>query len=357
MKALVFEQYGKAANVLHLKDIPEPEPKDGQVKVRMLLSPVNPSDIYNTIEGTYRNAVGRTIWNHGRSESDFSIDPDGERLIPQLPHIPGLEGVGIVVSAGKGLRGKFLVGKRVVVVGGAKGNWQEFNVVDDKQAIPVNSSLTGEQAATSFVNPVTAYIMIREILNCRNGEYLIQSAANSELGKMVIRLGKEFGFKTINLIRKESQKGHLKSLGADHVIDISSEDLKAKVHEITNGKGLKYALDPVGGELGSNMIQCLGLGGRMLVYGTLSSQPLTFSARDLMTPLANIEGFFLTNWMADKSLIKKLSVIRKVGKLVKSGVLGTEQGPVFDLEDYRQALDAVIEPGNKGKVLLRMNAK
>lgn len=357
MKALVFEQYGKAADVLHLKDIPEPEPLDGQVKVRMLLSPVNPSDIYNTIEGTYRNAVGRTLWNHGRSESEFSIDPYGERLIPQLPHIPGLEGVGVVVAAGKGLRGKFLLGKRVVVVGGVKGNWQEFNVVDDKQAIPVNSSLSDEQAATSFVNPVTAYIMIREILKCQNGEYLIQSAANSELGKMVIRLGKEFGFKTINLIRNESQKGHLKGLGADHVIDISSEDLKAKVHEITNGKGVKYALDPVGGELGSNMIQCLGLGGRMLVYGTLSSQPLSFSARDLMTPLARIEGFFLTNWMADKSLIKKLSVIRKVGKLVKSGVLGTEQGPVFHLEDYRQALEAVIEPGNKGKVLLRMNSE
>ena len=355
MKALVFEKYGKAGNVLQLKDIPEPELGNGQVKVRMLLSPVNPSDIFNTIEGTYRNAVGRTIWNHGRPEHEFSVDPEGERMIPQLPHIPGLEGVGIVVEAGKGLRAKFLLGKRVAVVGAAKGNWQEYNVVEDKQALPISSSLSDEQAASSFVNPVTAYLMVKEVLKCREGEYLIQSAANSELGKMVTRLGKEFGFKTINLVRNKDQAPHLKSLGANEVIDISSEDLKARVHQITDGMGVKYALDPVGGELGSSMLQCLGVGGKMVVYGTLSSQPLSFSARDLMTPLASIEGFFLTNWMADKSLFKKLSVIRKVGKLVQKGVLGTETGQVFNIEDFQQAIEAVNQPGNKGKVLLRMN--
>lgn len=95
----------------------------------------------------------------------------------------------------------------------------------------------------------------------------------------------------------------------------------------------------------------------MVVYGTLSSQPLSFSARDLMTPLASIEGFFLTNWMADKSLLKKLSVISKVGKLVHKGVLSTETGQIFEIEDFHQAMAAVNQPGNKGKVLLRMNER
>ena len=81
MKALVFEQYGKAEQVLKLTDLPEPEVSEGEVKVKMLMSPVNPSDIYNTIEGTYRTAVGRAIWNRSREERNFSIDPAGERQI------------------------------------------------------------------------------------------------------------------------------------------------------------------------------------------------------------------------------------------------------------------------------------
>src|SRR5688572_25840721 len=102
MKALVFDQYGKAEQVLVLKDLPEPEPAAGEVKVKMLYSPVNPSDILNTIEGTYRDAIGKTIWNYGKPESEYSIDPDGVRKFPSLPRVPGLEGVGVVVKAGKG---------------------------------------------------------------------------------------------------------------------------------------------------------------------------------------------------------------------------------------------------------------
>jgi len=93
----------------------------------------------------------------------------------------------------------------------------------------------------------------------------------------------------------------------------------------------------------------------MLVYGTLSGEPMHFSSRNLMTPLTKIEGFFLTNWMDGKSLFKKMGIIRKVDKLIQQNILSSKIGPVYDIDDYKDALKAVNEAGNKGKVLLRLN--
>jgi NADPH:quinone reductase-like Zn-dependent oxidoreductase len=350
----MFDQYGKAEDVLSLRDVPEPSPGPGEVKVKMLYSPINPSDLTNTIEGAYRKAVGKTIWNHGKAESELTVDPDGARPLPSPPLVPGLEGVGEVVEAGAGLYPRMLVGKRVAVVGSKLGNWQEYTITDAKQALPVRKGVSDEQAAVSFVNPVTAYVMVKEVLGCGPGDLVLQSAGNSELGKMVARLGKHFGFQTASIVRDGAQAAKLREGGADHVIDISSEDLRDRVCVITGGKGVQHALDPVGGELASDLMQCLGLGGTLVVYGTLTTEPLNFSSRDLMTPLSSVRGFFLGNWMASRTLLQKLAVTRKVGKLLEAGVLQSEIREVFPLEEYTRALATVREPGNRGKVLLRL---
>ncbi len=355
MKALIFEQYGKAENVLQLKEIPEPEPGPGEVKVKMLMSPINPSDLYNTIEGTYKNAISKAIWNYGKPEDQLSIDPGGERKIPALPHIPGLEGVGVVVKVGSGFYPKYLMNKRVAVVGAKKGNWQQYNVVDAKQALPIGKGISDEQAAVSFVNPVTAYAMICEVLKCKQGDIVLQSAGNSEVGKMIIRMGKKFGYQTISIVRNKEQISGLKAIGANHVIDSSAQNIREEVFRITKGMGVKYALDPIAGSLASEMVQCLGLHGKLLVYGTLSSEPLSFSSRDLMTPLASIQGFFLTNWIGSQKILKKLSVTCKVAGLIKSGELQSRIHKVFPIDDFQSAIAEVNKKGNQGKILLKLN--
>jgi NADPH:quinone reductase-like Zn-dependent oxidoreductase len=352
VKALVFERYGKAEEVLRLEEVPEPEAGPGEVKVRMLYSPVNPSDLVNTIEGTYRDAIGKAIWNWGKPEAAWTVDPAGLRPLVGPPQVPGLEGVGVVVAAGRGWYPRLLLGKRVAVVGARRGNWQEYNVVDARQALPVRAGIDDQQAAVSFVNPVTAYLLVREVLGLRQGDVVLQSAGNSEVGKMVIRLGKRLGFETISLVRDGAQAGPLRALGADHVIDLGTEDLVERVHAITRGAGVRHALDPIAGSLGSAMVGCLGAQGRLVVYGTLSGEPLSFSARDLMTPLASVEGFFLTNWMARQPLLKKLATTRRAAALVASGELRSDIRAVYPLAEFGAALEAVRQPGNQGKVLL-----
>ena len=325
--------FGEPAEVLRVEELETPVPEPGQVRVRMLASPVNPSDVM-TIRGTY-----------------------GRR--PSLPFTPGYEGVGVVEESGGGLLGALRRNKRVVVLNPITGNWAEQAVVPARQVVPVPDSLSVQQAATFFINPVTAYVMVQRVLQIPSGGWLLQTAAGSQLGRMVIRLGRRLGFKTINIVRRDEQIEELVQLGGDHVLSFRvdeqpGEELLQVVDDITGGGGVSAAIDPVGGPLGSAVLGCLGRGGRMLCYGTLDERPLEFSPRELMTREASVEGFWLGPWLASQGLLAKLRLIKTVAGLVTAGVLDSEIGETFSLERVVDAVTASETPGRGGKVLLEM---
>ncbi len=328
MRAIVFDRFGEPAEVLSLRDIPAPQPGPGQVRVRMLAAPINPSDLM-VIRGTYGK-------------------------LPTLPATPGFEGVGMVDAAGSGLLGKLRMGKRVVALTSNAGSWGEYAIVSAKQVIPVSPKVPLEQAAMFFVNPAAAYIMTRRILNVPAGEALLQTAAGSALGRMVIRLGKKFGFRTINVVRRREQVAELKSLGADIVIAEADGDIAEQVLKATNGAGARFAIDPVGGATGTAVLRSLALGGRMLMFGTLSGEPITISPRELMTRDVTLAGFWLGNWMARQSILGKLKLIKTISGLILEGVLVSDVGESFPLERIADAVRAAEQPGRGGKTLLRI---
>ena len=327
MQAVRLHSHGEPAQVLRVEDVPEPTADGSQVRVRMLASPVNPSDLM-MVRGVYAR-------------------------LPQLPAVPGFEGVG-VVEGGGGLYGKYLQGKRVAVLASEVGKWQQFVAAPARQCVPLSDDLSLEQAAMFFVNPATAYVMTRQVLAPPAGAWLLQTAANSALGRMVVRLGREYGFRTINVVRRSEQVAGLKELGADEVIATDREDLAAQIDRITEGRGVRFALDPVGGELGSTVAGHLAEGGRLLVYGTLSGEPLSLSPRELMTPGAAVEGFWLARHMEALGLVGKLKLVRKVSALIRSGVLTAEVAQTFPLSQVQEAVQASEAPGKDGKILLKI---
>ncbi len=330
MKAVVCEKWGDPAEVLQVVDLPTPEPGRGQVRVRMLVSPINPSDLL-MVRGTY-----------GRQ--------------PPLPCVPGFEGVG-VVEAGSGLLARLRMNKRVAVPNGAGGDWAEQVVVPARQVWPVPRGLTDEQAATFFVNPASALVMTRYVLAVPPGAWLIQTAAGSALGRMVIRLGKRIGFRTINVVRRREQAEELKREGADAVVATGEESLAERVRALTGGEGVRFAIDAVGGATGSEVVGVLGPGGRMLLYGTLSGEPLTLDPRTLMTGQKRVEGFWMSEWVRQQSRVTMGLLFTRLGKLIQSGVLATEVGATFPLNDVRAAVRQAELPGRQGKVLLRIGSR
>lgn len=331
MKAVRFNSLGEPGDVLTVEEVPDPTPRPGEVRVRMLASPINPADL-SFIRGTF-----------------------GKQ--PRLPATPGFEGVGIV-EGGNGLLAKFLKGKRVSVLNRERGNWSELTVVPARQAIPISESIPVEQAACFFVNPASAYVMTCDVLRIPQGAWLLQTAAASSLGQMIVRLGRERGFKTLCVVRREEQAVRLRELGADEVVVFADAQepnvLESAVRSIVPD-GVGYAIDPVGGATGSAVVNCLGLGGRLLVYGTLAKQPLAFSSRTLMTKAASVEGFWLSHHMQSLRLPGKLKLVRRIAKLVQSGVLQTTVQETYALDDVKDAIDAADKSGRTGKIVLRMN--
>src|SRR5439155_18823013 len=115
-----------------------------------------------------------------------------------------------------------------------------------------------------------------------------------------------------------------------------------------------YAIDAVGGATGSAVARALAPEGRMLVYGTLANEPLGIDPRLLIAGHKTIEGFWLSEWARQQRVLTMLRLFRQIKKLLAQGVLDTEVGQAFPLDDIQSAVRAAAIPGRQGKVLLRI---
>jgi NADPH:quinone reductase-like Zn-dependent oxidoreductase len=331
MRAVVFDRFGEPGEVLQVREVPTPEPGAGQVRVRMIASPINPSDMMS-VRGQYGKP-------------------------PNLPWTPGFEGVGVIDKTGPGffkvIRG-LRPGRRVAVLSTAGGNWGEYVVIPARQAVPVSEGIADNQAASFFVNPATVVVMVRDVLRVPRGAWLMQSAAGSTLGRMILRLARHDGFRTINLVRRREQVDEMKRLGADEVICTSDESVEERVNTITGGKGVLFAIDAVGGTTGSAMVRSLGECGHMLVYGTLSNEPLSVDPRQLIMATRRVEGFWLSIWSRRQRPLRMLRLFRDLNRLIKEGVLASDLGASFPLDQIQAAAKQAEVVGRQGKVLLTM---
>jgi NADPH:quinone reductase len=328
VKRVVFDRFGPPAEVLRVQDdVPAPQPDRGEVMVRMLASPVNPSDLMY-VAGKYG-------------------------LKPALPATPGFEGVGVVEGTGGGILGWLRKGKRVAVISDRVGNWAEYTVTKARQVVPVPDDLSDEQAASFFVNPATAVAMTQYVLRINRGAWLLQSAAGGELGKMVIRLGHKLVFRTINVVRRREQVEELKKLGADHVIVESDGPIPEQVRRLVPD-GVRYAIDPVGGDTGSQVIASLAHGGRCLLYGSLSDEPVSVHPRYFIGNDLRVEGFWLGAWAKRQGVLTMLKLFRRVRALMRAGVLQTQFAATYPIEQVAKAVEHAAAPGKGGKVLLRI---
>jgi len=331
VKRVIFDRSGPPAEVLRVQeDVPAPQPARGEVLVRMLASPINPSDLMYVAGG-------------------YGIKP-------RLPATPGFEGVGVVEASGGGVLGWLRKGKRVAVINDRVGNWAEYTVTKARQVVPVPDDLSDEQAATFFVNPATAVVMTQDVLRVPVGAWLLQSAAGGELGKMVIRLGRKYGFRTMNVVRRREQVEELKALGADAVLVESDGPIPEQVRTLAPD-GVRYALDPVGGATGSGVIASLAPGGRCLLYGSLTDEPVSVHPRLAIGNSISVEGFWLAVWSRRQGVLTMLKLFRRVRALMREGALQSTFAATYPLEEVRKAVEHAAAPGKGGKVLLRIGTR
>jgi NADPH:quinone reductase-like Zn-dependent oxidoreductase len=328
MLAASFDSFGDPAQVLQVRDLAMPVPQHGQVLVRMIASPINPSDLL-MIRGDY-----------------------GKR--PKLPAQCGLEGVGVVEKSGGGLMGRRVLGRRVAVLNSRGGNWAEHAVIPAKQAVPVPDDLPDEQVACFFVNPATVIVMVEKVLRVPRGAWLIQTAAASALGKMIVRFCKQTGIRTLNVVRRPESAEELRRLGADAVVDTSRERLEERVSEIVDADGVRYGVDAVGGSLTGQVLDLMAPGGRLLNYGVLAGEPIRVPPRALIVGSKRLEGFWLADWAQRQNPLSMWRLFRRIASLLREGVLTTEVERTYPLSEVQAAARHAGQSGRTGKILLRM---
>ncbi|GHO47394.1 zinc-dependent alcohol dehydrogenase family protein [Ktedonospora formicarum] len=329
MKAIQFTHYGEPAQVLTVQDLPLPEPGKGEVRVRILASPVNPSDLL-FVRGHYAGVQ------------------------PYFPSPVGFEGIGIVDALGPHADHP-VPGQRVAVINGETGgNWAEYAVVPAHALLPVPDHLPDEQIASFFINPASAILMLRHILAISKGEWLLQSAAGSELGRMIIRLAQRDGIRTVNIVRRREAVTELENLGADAVIVSTEGPIDEQVRRIVGSQGVKYAIDPVVGETETQMYQALGDDGRMLVYGSLTGEPIRVGAdpRFILAGWRILEVFWLGYWLPRLDETARRQLVQDIVTLLREGILTTSAAQSFPLDEIGAAVIQAEAVGRQGKVLL-----
>ena len=322
MKSIIFEKTGKPTDILKATDVPMPEPGPNEVRLKVLAAPINPSDIMFV-----QNLYG---------------------IRPQLPSGAGFEGVGVIDAVGEGVQ--MPTGTRVSFT--SIGTWSEYTIVNQRGLIPVPDAIPDDMAAQLFVNPFTAYALVQES-GVPEGGWLLLTAAGSAFGKMVIQLCKMRGIKTIGTVRQNEYNDELKALGLTEVVNMETENLPARVKQITDETGVACVLDAVGGHTASEALKCLSRGGTMIIYGLLSLQDPEINAGLLIFRELTIKGFWLTDWMRRVDAQTRQKVGEEVVKLLASGTFQLPVEASYPLDQITEAVEHAQRQGRWGKILVK----
>jgi NADPH2:quinone reductase len=261
--------------------------------------------------------------------------------------------VGVIDALGRGVSG-LTIGQRVISLAGFTGTWAEQMVIPADRALPVPDVLSDQVAAQILVNPVTAWVLLTVELTLSRGDWVLQTAAGSTLGRLIIQLARHRGLRTVNVVRRRDQVQELLDLGADAVVATDEESLIDRVRALTGGQGVRGAIDSVSGPGAAAVAACLSLGGTMITFGGLGGTTVgPIEVADLVFKGATIRGFWLTDWFRRTSSETVARTIGEVMTLLATRVLEPPVAAEYDLADFRVALAHAEQPGRHGKVLLR----
>lgn len=324
MRSVSYDRFGEPETVLGMATVDCPEPKEGQILIRVIMSPIHNHDLW-TIKGQY------------------GVKPD-------LPAIAGSEAVGIVEATGQGVD-PALQGRRVAAAG-LQGSWAEYALADASSAIPVPDEMPDEAAAQLIAMPFSA-ITLLEFLNVEKGDWVIQTAANGAVGKIMTVLAEARGVRLVNLVRRKAAAEDLAQLGITEVICTDDADWVDQARKIIGDKGAKAAIDSVGGDIVPGLIDLLGDDGLMVTFGTATNAPLQMPGSQLIFKHLTVKGFWGAKVMAATKPEDAQRMFGELIGLVMNGKLKLPSGGEFGLDQPADAIKAATTPGRDGKVMLK----
>lgn len=326
MKALQIERHGAPSDVVKLADLPEPgRPKRDEVLVGIEYAPINMSEILRIL-GKYPLLPGT------------------------FPALVGNEGVGRVMAVGDRVRG-LAEGDRVLVPP-EYATWREQLLLPASGLFVLPAGADPQQLAMGSINPPTAALMLSEYVDLEPGDWVIQNAGNSGVGRSVIAVAKTRGLRTISVVRRKELVDEVRAAGTDVAL-LDGPDLAARAAEATKKARIKLALDGVAGESGTALAQTLTPGGTFVVYSFMSRQPVQLSGTDVVFRDVVVRGFWLYSPRFRDS--PKIAEAMKLGaRLVAEGKLKVPVAAAYPLTESAAAL---AHAAKGGKILFEVSPR
>lgn len=330
MKAIQIQEYG-APNVLVLRDVPEPTPGPGEVRIRLSVAGVSFGDTY--------------------MRRGYYAPP--HTYPTQLPYVPGLDGWGYVDTVGPGVTG-LSVGERVTYCMGYH-SYAQYVTVPAWKVVKIPEGFNPDIACALMINGLTAYYLTRLLYNLKPGDTCLVHAGAGSVGQMVIQLAKSRGARVITTVGSKEKGEIVRSRGADVVIYYRETDFVEEVRKATDGRGVDVAYDSVGLETYRRSMKCLRKRGVCSLYGAASGIP------DCVRPMEDLAengSIFVTrshlaHYITNKDELKEASDF--LFSAYDAGTLAVSlHGKSLDLAEASEAHRALEARETTGKILLRV---
>ena len=311
MRAIQIHAFG-GPEVLELVDMDAPQPRDGEVLIRVTRAGVNFAD------------------THSRSDSYLTSPP--------LPYVPGGEVAGVREDTGE----------RVLALSGS-GGYAEYVVAQEALCWPIPDGVSDDEGLALLVQGVTAWHLLHGSARILPGETVVVHAAAGGVGSLAVQLARRAGARVIGTASTEEKRALATELGAHAVVAPDPEGLAERLIGANGGKRPQVVLEMTGGKVFRESLKALGPFGRLVVYGQASHEPSTFEAALLQQRSRTIVGFWLMDAVAHGLVDEPL---RELLALVAGRELRTVVGGVYPLAAAAQAHRDLEARRTTGKQLL-----
>lgn len=322
MKAVLCTQYG-GPELLEIREAESPLPGDGEVVINV-------------------KAAGLNFF-------DTLIINNKYQFKPGLPFSPGAEVAGVISGLGSNVT-DLKIGDRVMAYT-VWGGVREEIAVDQQAVIRMPDGLAFEIAAGLIVTYGTSLHALRDRANIQPGETLAVLGASGGVGQAAVEIGKAMGARVIACASSDDKLEFCKALGADETVNYSTEDIKTRLKELSDGKGVDVIYDPVGADLAEPAFRAIGWKGRFLVVGFAGGSIPRIPLNLALLKGCQIVGVFWGDHLVREPQLHRANMTQLLDWVVE-GKIKPHIHKVYSLAQTSEALLAIARREVRGKVIV-----